>query len=70
MILKVNSMYETESGFLIPRSHFGKQKGVNFAIVQIYRDYGAHYDTYHTTMTSGELKNALKLARNERLEII
>ena len=75
MTLKVNSMYKIADGYLIPVSHFKKydtkEKGVEYAVFRrLVIENGGHYIARHYTMTKAEIKKALGLAKNERVEIV
>lgn len=70
MTLKVNAGYRTETGFIIPRSHFKKEKGEKFAVVEILTDCKTHFTREHTTFTVKEFRDALNLAQKERIEIV
>ena len=70
MTIKVNSSYETATGFLIPRSHTSKEAGANYIIVQILETTVDHFTNHYTTMTLSEIKQALGVQPKERLTII
>ena len=72
MKLKINSMYKTATGFIIPRSHFSGEKGLKWACVDVLdvTQGGKHYIKESTTMSTKEIKKALDLTRNEGVEII
>ena len=69
MILKVNSMYKTDTGYIIPRSH-KKDEGANgYAIVQVLTGTERHFTSKLTTMTTKEFRKALSLGGKEQVEI-
>lgn len=72
MKLHLNAMYKTATGFIIPRSHFSGEKGLKWACVDVLSvtQGGKHYTKESITMSTKEIKKALDLARNERVEII
>lgn len=70
MQLKINSSYTTATGFLIPRSHLSQGNGEKYIIVQLLEGGVTHYTSRHLTMTTKEIRKALNLAKNERVEII
>lgn len=70
MTIKVNSSYETATGFLIPRSHMSKEAGANYIIVQVLEVTADHFTNRYTTMTLAEIKKALGMQAKERLTII
>lgn len=69
--LKVGRSYQTATGFIIPRSKFSDYKANRYAVfeVLILGDNG-HYIKKHTTLTQKDIKKALELPKNERLDII
>ena len=70
MTLKINSMYKTETGYIVPRSHFKDEKGVKWCIVQVLEQHETTFKTHHTTMTQKQLKTILGLGKNERVDLI
>ena len=72
MKLKINSMYKTATGFIIPRSNFSIERGQKWLCVDVLTvtQGGKHYIKKSTTMSTKEIKKALDLARNEGVEII
>lgn len=70
MILKVNSMYEAGGARLIPRSHFKTEKGVQYAIFERLVKNGTGYAVRHITLTRAEIKKAMGIAKNEKVEIL
>ena len=72
MKLKINSMYKTATGFIIPRSHFSIERGQKWLCVDVLTvtQGGKHYIKEITTMSTKEIKKALDLARNEGVEIV
>ena len=71
MILKVNSMYRVEGGYLVPRSHATSSKGERYAIFQkLDVKPDGSYITSHITLSTRELKKYFKLEKGERIEIV
>ena len=70
MTLKINSMYPTATGFIIPRSHANTDTGEKYCIVQVLTGDNVHYTSHHTTMSHKELRKALKLPAKERIETV
>lgn len=72
MKLKIDSMYKTATGFIIPRSHFSIEKGQKWLCVDVLTitQGGRHYTKTSTTMTQKEIKQALGLERNEGVTIV
>lgn len=72
MTLRLNAMYKTATGFIVPRSHLSDTKGVKWACVDIITQEqgGRHYTKVSTTMTTKEIKKTLDLGRTEGVEII
>lgn len=71
MQLKVNAMYQSEKGYIIPRSKFTNDKAVPFAIFEILElEKNGHYIKRHCTLTRMDIKKALGLSKRERIEII
>ena len=72
MELKINAAYKMTSGeWLIPRSHISSAKtGERFAVVEILTGGETSYRKRHTTMNLKELRKALDLAKNEKVEVI
>lgn len=72
MKLRLNAMYKTAAGFIIPRSHFSIERGQKWACVDILTVTlgGKHYIKESTTMSTKEIKKALGIERNEGVEII
>jgi hypothetical protein len=70
MKLKVNEMYKTDTGYIVPLSHFTKEAGAKYAIVRVltYREYT--YLVKHVTFNQQDFRDALHLKQNERIEII
>ena len=70
MELKINAAYKMTSGeWLIPRSHISST-GERFAVVEILTGGETSYRKRHTTMNLKELKQALDLKKNEKVEVI
>ena len=69
MTLKINTMYETRGGYLVPRSHFKDEKGVSYAIIERIVKIGTGYKVQHVTMIRKDIKKELGIAKNERVEI-
>ena len=70
MKLKLNSMYKTETGYIIPRSHFSETNTPNYLIADLLIGGETHYTKKIVTLTRKELKKLLDLPNNERVEII
>ena len=70
MVLKLNGSYKTATGYIIPRSHFRGEKGQCYCVVQILTGGESHYTSRHTTMSTKELRKALKIGQKERIEIV
>lgn len=70
MKIKVNHMYMTSFGHIVPRSRFGEQKPKPYAIIEVVETQGGVYTVKHKTMTQAEIKRALNLDKNERVEIV
>lgn len=70
MKLKVNEMYKTDIGYIVPLSHFTKEAGSKYAIVRVlaYREYT--YLVKHITFNQQDFRDALHLTKNERVEIV
>ena len=72
MTLKINDMYKTATGYLIPRSHFSVERGVKWLCVDILTvtQGGRGYIKTSTTMSTKEIKKALAIERNEGVNVI
>ena len=71
MQLKVNAMYQSDKGHLIPRSRFSKDKATPYAIFEVLElESNGHYIKRHCTLTRIDIKKALGLPKKERIEII
>ena len=72
MTLRINAMYKTATGFIVPRSRLSDAKGVKWACVDVITQEqgGKHYTKVSTTMTTKEIKKTLGLGRTEGVEII
>lgn len=70
MKLKLNSMYKTETGYVIPRSHFSETNPPNYLIADLLIGDETHYTKKIVTLTRRELKKLLDLPNNERVEIL
>lgn len=72
MELKINAAYKMITGeWLIPRSHISSAgTGERFAVVEILTGGETSYIKRHTTMNLKELKQALDLKKNEKVEVI
>lgn len=70
MKLKINSMYKTESGFLVPRSHLSSEKGIRWAVIEVCNmtDNG-RYTMSHVTLDTSKIKELLGLDSKERIDI-
>lgn len=69
MILKVNAMYDTEDGYIIPRTRFSDDMP-KYAIVEILTGDNSHFVVSHKTFTQKDFRRALNLSAKERIEII
>ena len=71
MKLRLNAMYKTATGFIIPRSHFSIEIGQKWACVDVLTTTqgGKHYIKESTTMSTKEIKKALGLGRAEGVTI-
>ena len=69
MILKVNAMYITEDGYIIPRSRFNDDMP-KYAIVEILTGDNSHFVVSHKTFTQKDFRRVLNLSAKERIEII
>ena len=68
--LKIGKSYQTENGYIIPRSKIGGSKTERFAIFEILElKEGGRYIKRHTTLSPVEIKKALGLPKKERLDI-
>ena len=70
MTLKINQMYVTRAGYIVPRSHFKDEKGVKWCVVQVLDHTVNGFKTYHKTMTQKDIKIVLGLGKSERIEIV
>ena len=72
MTLKINAAYKMITGeWLIPRSHISSAgTGERFAVVEILTGGEISYIKRHTTMNCKELRKALDLAKNEKVEVV
>ena len=69
MTLKVNAMYKTDDGHIIPRSRFGNQLP-KYAIVEVVTGDNNHFVMSHKTFTPKDFRKALNLDAKEKIEII
>lgn len=69
-VLKVNSMYQTDGGYLIIRSHFSKDKANQWCVVEELKGGFNHFVKSHRTMNKKELKKALDLTGKEQIVIL
>ena len=69
MILKVNTMYDTEDGHIIPRSRFSDDMP-KYAIVEILTGDNIRFVVSHKTFTQKDFRQVLNLSAKERVEII
>lgn len=70
MYLKVNEKYETDFGFIIPRSHMIESFGERYCIVQELKGGHDHFTTRHITMSTKEIAKALHLKAKERIYLV
>ena len=69
MVLRVNAMYITEDGYIIPRTRFSDDTP-KYAIVEILTGDNSHFVVSHKTFTQKDFRQALNLSAKERVEII
>lgn len=69
MTLKVNAMYKTNDGHIIPRSRFGDDMP-KYAIVEVVTGDNSHFVMSHKTFTKKDFRKALNLDAKEKVEII
>lgn len=70
MVLKINSMYKVDGGFIIPRSHFSEDAALNFATFEVLQGGESHFVKKHTTFNRKELRKVLGLGKGEKVEIL
>lgn len=70
MILKLNERYDVPGGYIVPRSHFERDAGANYAIFQITRFEDDRFKTWHATLTKKEIKKLFPIEKGEKIEII
>ena len=70
MTLKINSMYKTDTGYIIPRSHKKNEGKNSYAIVQVLSGDSNHFTSKMVTMSTREFRKALNLAGKEQIEIL
>lgn len=70
MQLKVNSMYQTDTGWIIPRSHLSEGKGEKYLIVEVLTGGVEHFVKSHTSYTTKELRKVLHIGAKERLDVL
>ena len=70
MVLKINSMYKVDGGFIIPRSHFSEDAAPNYAIFELLQGGESHFVKKHTTFNRKELRKVLGLGKDEKVELI
>lgn len=69
MILKLNFMYKTEVGYIIPRTRFSDDMP-KYAIVEILTGDNSHFVVSHKTFTQKDFRQVFNLSAKERIEII
>ena len=69
MTLKVNAMYKTNDGHIIPRSRFGDDMP-KYAIVEVVTGDNSHFVMSHKTFTQKDFRQVLNLSAKEKIEII
>lgn len=69
MILKLNSIYKIEDGYIIPRTRFSDDMP-KYAIVEILTGDNSHFVVSHKTFTQKDFRQILNLSTKERIEII
>ncbi len=73
MQLKINMSYKDKDGnILIPRSHWGDEKGAKYAIFEKikYIDGASKYEIKHTTLSLRQVKKAFALGKGEKVDIV
>lgn len=74
MKLKINASYLTVTGeYIIPRSHMAQSETgapEKYIVVEVLTGGKTSYTRRHTTMSLKELKQALDLKKNEKVEVI
>lgn len=74
MKLKINASYLTVTGeYIIPRSHMAQSETgapEKYIVVEVLTGGKTSYIRRHTTMSLKELKQALDLKKNEKVEIV
>lgn len=70
MKIKVNQMYPTSFGHIVPRSRFNGKMPKPYAIIEVVEMSGGVYTVKHKTMTHAEIRQALNLNQKERVEIV
>ena len=70
MTLEINKSYPTDTGYIIPRSHFDVEAMPTYAVFEICEQIGNRYVVRHKPLTKKECKKLLHLPQNERLEIV
>lgn len=71
MKLKINSMYKTKNGFLVPRSHLSSEKGIRWAVIEMLTFIGdGRYIMEHVTLDTPKIKELLELDSKERIDIL
>lgn len=66
MTLKLNGLYKTDTGYIIPRSYIYN----DLAIFEVLTGGELHYVKGHCIFTTKELKKILKIKGKERIEIL
>lgn len=73
MKLRINMFYLDKNGdVLIPRSHWGDEKGAKYAVFEIHKYFedGTRFIVKHTTLSLRQVKELLQLGKGEKVEII
>ena len=70
-ILKKGKMYQTATGYIIPRSQLAGVKALQYAIFEVLElKENGRYIKRHTTLSPVEIKAALGLSKRERITIL
>lgn len=70
MTLNINKSYATDAGYLIPRSRFSEDTMPRYAVFEICTQDGNRYIVKHKTLTKKDVREMLRLNKNEKVEII
>ena len=78
MILKINQMYKTAKGYIVPRSHFGSdltedtslKNSKQYAIIDVLIGGFDRFTKKSVTMSRAEIRQALELNAKEKIDIL